>query len=202
MSSASAGSRLALLLTPVVQQTGLELEAVAVTLARDSGKQGEAPSTGRRSQVRVLVDKDGGVSLDDVALVSQAISAALDSTAEADAVLGPAAYVLEVSSPGVDRPLSEPRHWRRAHGRLVRATLAAGGEVTGRIVDVDQDGVRLLVPGPRGRPAGEQSYRFGELGPGRVQVEFTHRSASDEPVDDADDGNLDAHGGSHGEESR
>ena len=71
----------------------------------------------------MLVDKDGGVSLDEVAEVSQAVSATLDLPA-ADAVLGAAPYVLEVSSPGIDRPLVHPRHWRRAVGRLVRVQLS------------------------------------------------------------------------------
>ena len=103
-SSASAGRQLAALLAPVVEETGLDLEDVAVT------------RVGHRAEVRVLVDQDGGVSLDDVALVSQAIAAVLDLPA-ADAILGTDPYVLEVSSPGVDRPLVEPRQWRRAAGR-------------------------------------------------------------------------------------
>jgi ribosome maturation factor RimP len=160
MSSASAGSQLAALLAPVVEDTGLDLEAVAVT------------RQGRRSEVRVLVDKDGGVSLDDVALVSQAISTVLDLP-EADAILGAEPYVLEVSSPGVDRPLVEPRQWRRAAGRLVRVSLTAGGEITGRILIADADGVRLAVNAakPKGAPS-ERTFTFDELGPGRVQVEF------------------------------
>ncbi len=109
-SSASAGRNLAALLTHAVEETGLDLEDVAVT------------RVGHRAEVRVLVDKDGGVSLDDVALVSQAISTVLDQP-DADAILGAEPYVLEVSSPGVDRPLVEPRQWRRAAGRLVRVTL-------------------------------------------------------------------------------
>ena len=92
MSSASASRQLAALLADVVDETGLDLEAVVVT------------GQGRRTEVRVLVDKDGGISLDDVAQVSQAVSAVLDQPA-ADAILGATPYVLEVSSPGVDRPL-------------------------------------------------------------------------------------------------
>ena len=107
MASASAGRELAALLNPVVEEIGLDLEDVAVT------------RVGHRAEVRVLVDRDGGVSLDDVAVVSQAISTVLDLPA-ADAILGEQPYVLEVSSPGVDRPLVHPRQWRRATGRLVR----------------------------------------------------------------------------------
>jgi ribosome maturation factor RimP len=177
MSTASAGSRLATLLAPVVGHNGLDLEDVAVTLA---GK------NGRRSQVRVLVDKDGGISLDDVALISRAISDALDSTAEADAILGGAAYVLEVSSPGVDRPLVESRHWRRAVGRLVRVPLVAGGDVTGRLIAAEADGVRLLISA--GRSETERSFAFAELGAGRVQVEFNRAPSADDtdPTDPTD----------------
>jgi ribosome maturation factor RimP len=99
------GPRLAALLAPVVESAGLDLEQVEVVPA------------GRRRVVRVLVEKDGGVSLDDTAAASHAISALLDDDPAASAALGGAPYVLEVSSPGVDRPVVEPRHWRRARGR-------------------------------------------------------------------------------------
>jgi ribosome maturation factor RimP len=159
-SSASAGRQLAALLIPVVEETGLDLEDVAVT------------RVGHRTEVRVLVDQDGGVSLDDVALVSQAIATVLDLPA-ADAILGADPYVLEVSSPGVERPLVEPRQWRRAAGRLVRVNLIAGGEITGRIVTADALGVHLAIaPAKRGAPPRDQTFTFDELGPGRVQVEF------------------------------
>jgi len=167
MSSASAGRELAALLADVVDETGLDLEAVLVT------------GQGRRTEVRVLVDKDGGISLDDVAQVSQAVSAVLDQPA-ADAILGATPYVLEVSSPGVDRPLTEPRHWRRAIGRLVRVT-AAGETVTARIADVHDSGVQLAIVGSK--PAAEaeaRSFGFADLGPGRVQVEFNRERPGEE----------------------
>ena len=171
MTSASAGRELAALLSRVVEETGLDLEDVAVT------------RVGHRAEVRVLVDKDGGVSLDDVAVASQAISTVLDQPA-ADAILGEQPYVLEVSSPGVDRPLLDARQWRRATGRLVRVRLAAGTEITARIVTADVDGVRLAVVGTKpGAPAREQAYRHDELGPGRVQVEFNRPS----PIDGIDE---------------
>ena len=92
---------------PLVTAAGLDLEDVVVRPA------------GRRSLVRVVVDSDGGVSLDAVASISGAISEALDEAG----VMGQTPYTLEVSSPGVDRPLTEPRHWRRARGRLVQVEL-------------------------------------------------------------------------------
>jgi ribosome maturation factor RimP len=162
------GPRLAALLAPVVESAGLDLEQVEVVPA------------GRRRVVRVLVERDGGVSLDDIAAASHDISALLDGDPAASAALGGAPYVLEVSSPGVDRPLVEPRHWRRARGRLVKVTVTSrepNALIVGRVVDVDNGGVRLLLED------GEQrSLRFDELGPGRVQVEF-NRLASDDSTD-------------------
>lgn len=138
-------------LEPVVAHAGYDLEEFTITPA------------GRRRVVRVMVDRDGGVSLDDVADVTRDISIALD----ASEVLGETPYVLEVSSPGVDRPLRESRHWRRAVGRLVRVSLAGGGSVTGRVVRLDDDVVLLHTED------GEQQHRLSDLGPGAVQVEFS-----------------------------
>lgn len=166
--NAQTGRRLAALLTPEVERTGLDLEGVEVVAA------------GKRRLVRVLVDKDGGVSLDDVATVSQAISAVLDTEPDADDVLGSAAYVLEVSSPGVDRPLVEPRHWRRARGRLVRVALRSGAELTGRVSDADLAGVRIQIEGE----AAPRAVTYDEIDRGRVQVEFNRPSDVNVPSDD------------------
>jgi ribosome maturation factor RimP len=89
--------------------------------------------------------------------VSRVVSDALDP----DDVTGSTPYTLEVTSPGIDRPLTEPRHWRRAAGRLVTA-----GSVTGRVVTADDTGVTLDVDGR------ETVLGYDELGAGRVQVEF------------------------------
>jgi ribosome maturation factor RimP len=138
------------LVTPLVAAVGLDLEDVDVRPA------------GRRRLVRLVVDGDGGVSLDDVATVNQAVSAALDDTD----VMGAAPYTLEVTSPGVDRPLTEPRHWRRATGRLVKVPILAGGEIEGRVVSADDTVVELDVAGQRRR------LSLDEVGGGKVQVEF------------------------------
>jgi ribosome maturation factor RimP len=132
-------------LAPVVSAAGFDLEDVAVTAA------------GRRNVIRVVVDRDGGLDLDAVAEVSRVVSDALDGTD----VTGTAAYTLEVTSPGVDRPLTEPRHWRRAAGRLVVA-----GALTGRVVRADDAGVTFDVDGD------ERVVPYADLPPGRVQVEF------------------------------
>jgi ribosome maturation factor RimP len=118
--------------------------------------------------VRVLVDTDGGVNLDGVALVSREISAAFDAAEEAGAEVLPGEYQLEVGSPGVDRPLTLPRHWRRNITRLV----AVDGLI-GRVLDADADGIVLEVDGtPR-------TLRFAELGPGKVQIEFKRMDEAD-----------------------
>ena len=142
--------RLAGLIRPVVTAVGMDLETVRVSVA------------GRRRLVRVIVDSDTGVSLDDAALVSRDISAALD----ASDLMGEVPYTLEVSSPGVDRPLTEPRHWRRAAGRLVKVKAAGEGSLRGRVTEAGDDGVTLQIDGTR------RHFGYGELGPGAVQVEF------------------------------
>lgn len=145
-----ADKKLAGLIDPVVAAAGMDLESVRMTVA------------GKRRLLRVIVDSDHGVSLDDAADVSREISALLD----AGNVLGETPYTLEVSSPGVDRPLTEPRHWRRARGRLVRVKVAGEGSVEGRVLAADADGVTLGLPG------GDRRFPHADLGAGSVQVEF------------------------------
>ena len=141
---------LATLIEPVVKASGYELEEVKVSPA------------GRRSLVRVVVDGDEGVGLDDVADVSRAISSVLDDN---DCFMGQAPYVLEVTSPGVDRPLTTPRHWRRAVGRLVQIPLD-GADTVGRVVSADDAGVTLEQDGDR------RAYPYDQVRDARVQVEF------------------------------
>ena len=144
--------RIADVIRPVVAAAGLDLESVRVSAA------------GRRRLLRVVVDSDQGVSLDDAAAISRQLSAALDTVA----VMGDFPYTLEVSSPGVDRPLTDPRHWRRAVGRLVQVTVTDAGPICGRVVAADSDGVTLEVAGARRR------FGYTVLGAGAVQVEFGH----------------------------
>ncbi|TDC52047.1 ribosome maturation factor RimP [Actinomadura sp. KC345] len=184
-------SALTRILTPAVNEAGFDLEEVDVRPA------------GRRRLVKIVVDADGGVGLDDIARLSEAASGLLDGSD----VLGTSPYVLEVTSPGVDRPLTEPRHWRRAVGRLVVAPLTEGGQIEGRVVAADDEAVEIDVvqknrskgagakgagakgagakgggaqggkdggKGGKGARPGTARRRFGlgELGRGRVQVEF------------------------------
>jgi ribosome maturation factor RimP len=115
-------------LEPAVTAAGYDLDDLVVT------------SAGRRRLVRLVVDKDGGVTLDECAEVSRAVSALLDAN---DALLGAGPYTLEVSSRGVSRPLTMPRHWQRNVGRLVKSVRADGSTVLGRIVRADEQGATL-----------------------------------------------------------
>jgi ribosome maturation factor RimP len=166
-----ATARLTGWIAPVVDRVGYDLEELVVTPA------------GRRSVVRVVVDRDQGVTLDDIAEVSRAVSEVLD--ANDDGMGRP--YVLEVTSPGVDRPLTEHRHWRRNVGRLVTVAVS-GDEVTGRVTDVDEAGVVLAVeakgkPGAKKKPPTPRHVPWAQLGSGRVQVEFGRPEAGDESAD-------------------
>jgi ribosome maturation factor RimP len=143
------------LVGPLSEQ-GLDVEAVEVTPA------------GKRRVLRVAVDKDGGVTLDDVADATRAVSAVLD---ESD-VMGEMPYTLEVTSRGVDRPLTLPRHWRRNADRLVKVTLVEGETLTGRITTCDDTAVTLDVDGaPR-------VLSYAEVARALVQIEFNRKSNS------------------------
>jgi ribosome maturation factor RimP len=157
MGKASDRDSLVRLLAPVVEAQGLDLEDVVVTQA------------GKRRQLRVVVDKDGGISLDTVAAVSTAVAAQLD---DSDA-MGGSPYVLEVTSPGVDRPLTAPRHWRRNRTRLVKVATAEATALEGRLVEVDDDGIGVEADGVVTRLA------WDRVASGRVQVEFNRPSTTD-----------------------
>jgi ribosome maturation factor RimP len=183
--------RLVAAVEPLVHRAGLDLEDLRVTRA------------GRRYVVQVVVDGDGGVDHDELSKLSRQISTDLDE-AEASGTPGGLrelravnSYTLEVSSPGVDRPLTLPRHWRRNVGRLV---LVKAGDrlLTGRIVASSEVEVTLEVGGRA------QTLPFTVLGPGRVQIEFNRLAElvdedfgaeiADEDEDDKEYRNED-HGG-------
>ncbi|MEW1864169.1 ribosome maturation factor RimP [Streptomyces sp. NBC_00669] len=175
--STTHSERLRALLEPLVGEAGLELEEVTVSAA------------GKRRQLMVVVDAEDGVQLDAVAELSRAMSQALDAS---DA-MGETEYVLEVSSPGTDRPLTEPRHFRRNAGRLVKLQLKERGELIARIMAVDDEGLDLEVPGVKGRKPKPARADFGEIARARVEVEFNRKSggaddSADDEVDDETDG--------------
>jgi ribosome maturation factor RimP len=150
MSTADTRDRLAAELSGPIGALGLDLEAVDLTLA------------GKRRVLRVAVDKDGGVTMDDIADATREVSRLLDD----QDLMGRQAYTLEVSSPGVDRPLTLPRHWRRNTGRLVTVTFREGEPVTGRVTATDDDGALLDVEGAQRR------VEYAEVKKAKVQVEF------------------------------
>lgn len=168
-------TQLASLLRPVVTAAGLDLENVRIT------------AVGRRRLLKVVVDGDGGVTLDAITEVSRALSAELD----ANGAMGEAPYTLEVSSPGAERPLTEPRHWRRAAGRRVLVPLAGRSRagdtpkgpaaVEGRVLTASETGVVLEVAGQR------REFGYAELGQGKILLEFGHVTAN------ADGGDSDGH---------
>ncbi len=170
-------ARVTEVIEPVVTAAGFDLEEVALSRA------------GRRHVVRVLVDADGGINLDGVAVVSREISAALDAAEESGGELLVGEYQLEVGSPGVDRPLTEPRHWRRNVSRLV---LVNG--LTGRVTATDDRGIVLDVDGA------PHEIAYADLGPGKVQIEFKRLdeaqfdSDEDDDDDDFDDDDEDGEG--------
>lgn len=143
-------------LTQPLLDLGYDLEAVELTPA------------GRRRVLRVAVDKDGGITLDDVAAATKEVSRVIDDSD----VMGEMPYLLEVTSPGVDRPLTLERHWRRNAGRLVKVTLADGTAFTGRIVGAEASGAELDVDGTT------RTVRYDEVSSARVQVEFNRKEDS------------------------
>jgi ribosome maturation factor RimP len=143
------GAALEPVVRDAVDAAGFELEELEVQRA------------GRRSLVKVVVDADSGIDLDEVADVSRTVAQVLD---DHDHVLG-GPYTLEVTSPGTDRPLTKPRHWRRNRLRLVKVRTAEE-TFTGRVGDADEDGVQLLVAGQLRRQP------FETVSHAVVEVEF------------------------------
>lgn len=146
--AADTRSALHALLAPVLRETGVELEEVSVR------------RIGTRRLVQVVVDADGGLDLEAVAAATRVVSLTLDT---ADPVTG--AYTLEVSSRGVDRPLTAPRHWRGAIGRLVRLRTGER-QLTARVVSVGETGVVVDHAG------GTEELEFADIHRAVVEVEF------------------------------
>ncbi|MBO8189668.1 ribosome maturation factor RimP [Streptomyces spirodelae] len=185
--STTQSERLRGLLEPLVSKRGLDLEEIDVTPA------------GKRRVLRVVVDADDGVQLDTCAELSRAFSEVLD---ESDA-MGGAPYVLEVTSPGADRPLTEQRHFRRAVGRLIKVQpteAAGGGELTARLTAVDDAGVDLQVPGVKGRKPTARRLAFDEIAKARVEIEF-NRKAAEQPRRTSAAGDAEAAGNENEEEA-
>lgn len=162
--STTQSEKLRGLVEPLVSAEQLDLEEIEVSRA------------GRRRVLRIIVDSEEGVELDACADLSRAISEKLDETD----VMGEDEYVLEVSSPGADRPLTEHRHYVRATGRLARLTLNEGGELVARILAVDEEGLDLEVPGVKGRKPTSRRIAFDEIAKARVELEFNRKDKKEE----------------------
>ena len=155
MSIDQTRDRLAGVLTEPLSAVGLDVETIELTPA------------GKRRLLRVAVDKDGGVTLDDIADATKEISRLLDDSD----VMGEHPYTLEVTSPGIDRPLTLPRHWRRNTGRLVKVSCADGTTFTGRVTGSDDQAVVLDVDGS------SREVGFDEVAQAKVQVEFNRKES-------------------------
>ncbi|AWK73119.1 ribosome maturation factor RimP [Rhodococcus oxybenzonivorans] len=142
------------LISDLVHSQGYDLEDVAVNLA------------GKHSAVRIMVDSDAGLELDAVARLSHTISEVFDSVPD----FGETPYTLEVTSPGIDRPLTHERHWRRARGRKVRIDLP-NETVVGRIGRWDDDAVEVVI-GSRSGPE-VRRVPVSDIEKAIVQVEFS-----------------------------
>jgi ribosome maturation factor RimP len=121
------------LVRPVIEGAGLEL--VDVTFGREGG----------RRVLRLTVDRDGGVDLDTISTISEKVSRRLDVEG-----FEPGPYALEVTSPGVERPLRRPQDFRRAIGERIRAKTAQG-VAEGRLRSVEEAAVVLEIDGEERR---------------------------------------------------
>ncbi len=171
-------------LEPVVGGLGLVLEDVTVTpagarrvlrvvldvvpdLPADQPEADQPVSDEPASDEPTAERAEAGLSLDRVAEASREISAVLDS----GDVMGATPYVLEVTSPGVDRPLTQPRHFRRNLRRRVLLTLADGSEVTGRVTAADEQ-LTLVAEGPKKGMTTTRRIAWDDVVQALVQVEF------------------------------
>lgn len=141
-------------ITPTIESLGCYLEEVTI-----------AP-VGKSRIITVIIDSDHHLNLDQVTAVTRGISDLLDTF---DA-LGDRPFTLEVTSPGVGRPLTLPRHWRKNQGRLVKSTLSDGNVVVGRIGEAS-DATVLIDQIP---------FTYGDIKRAVVEVEFKSTKSQEE----------------------
>ncbi|MBF6212565.1 ribosome maturation factor RimP [Nocardia puris] len=155
--------RVSQLVAGLVERRGFDLEGVDIT-------------TGGQARVIVTVDSDGTADLDAVATLSSDLSAVLDDAGD----FGETPYLLEVTTPGIDRPLTAARHWRRAQGRKARITLRPDAEppepggssrFEARIGALGEDAVALVLGGKRNPH--RVTVPLADIAEAVVQVEFT-----------------------------
>jgi len=142
------------LLTPAVTRAGFVLEEVTVT------------PVGKRRLVAVVVDcEDRNPSLDEVTVVSKEVSAILDNYTQ----MGEMPFTLEVTTPGIDRPLTLGRQWKKNIGRLVKITPKTGEKYIGRIASVKDNAVTIEIKGK------ESEISFAEISRAQIEVEFNRK---------------------------
>ncbi len=148
------------LLTGEFARAGYEIEDVVIN------------SRTRPPCITVIADGDTALDLDTIAALSRTASDLLDRL---DGPVGgtslPESYVLEVSSPGVERPLTSEKHFRRARGRKVALALADGSELAGRVAEAGNDTLSLVVR--TGRELAVREIPLPEIVKAVVQVEFS-----------------------------
>jgi len=150
------------LISPAVTEAGFFLEEVQIA------------SPGSHRIVTCVVDGPTPLNLDQVTVASRVISELLD-TAE---FMGETPFTLEVTSPGVDRPLTQPRHWTKNLTRLIKVTLSDGAVITGRLTEFDEVNAKL-VENIKGRIK-EHTVAFAEIKRAVVEIEFNRKDAIDE----------------------
>ena len=133
-------------ITPALSDLGFYLEDITIT------------SAGRRSMLTIIVDGDTHLSLDQVTVATKAISEIVENIQS----LGQAPFTLEVTSPGLDRPLTKPRHWRKNIDRLVKIVLLDGKEIKGRVKDATE--ISATVD--------EQVVKFSDIKRATLEIEF------------------------------
>jgi ribosome maturation factor RimP len=133
-------------ITPALSDLGFYLEDITIT------------SAGRRSMLTVIVDGDTHLSLDQVTVATKAISEIVENIQS----LGQAPFTLEVTSPGLDRPLTKPRYWRKNIDRLVKIVLLDGKEVKGRVKDATE--ISATVD--------DQVVKFSDIKRATLEIEF------------------------------
>ena len=142
------------LVTPAVAAAGFYLEDV------------ELLNAGKSRVITCIVDGDIPLNLDQVTVITKAISALLDEAAFLDET----PFTLEVTSPGVDRPITLPRHWRKNHDRLIKIVLTNGEVFEGRILTSDETTVTIA-----GKKA-ESIISFAEIKRATVEIEFNRKA--------------------------
>jgi ribosome maturation factor RimP len=150
------------LISPAVSEAGFYLEEVLIA------------SPGSHRTVTCVVDGPTPLNLDQVTVVSRIISELLD----ADDFMGETPFTLEVTSPGVDRPLTEVRHWTKNLTRLIKTTLNDGTIITGRLTEFDETNA-TLVENIKGRIK-NHTVAFVDIKRAVVEIEFNRKEAIDE----------------------